>query len=473
MLSTHEPTPVDAHDGWRRHEDRWNGFAVDLPPGWRAVIDGARVYAAGEDGCAVLCWPLRAPEHQSMDVLAERVARELAGGDPSFDAWCAPEEGARRLVSFRRRGVDGRELRGALHIARVAKDAVMVRGYQAPASRESEVRRIAERVARSFAPQRGEERVRTVDPTEGAWSVEHPEGWIVRGGVDRVRAQGGGIITWCVEDPRTGARAENEGTILPMQEPSGMAWMLAGMDWRIRHFTDAETVVREVLLPLARQRRPDLVLDATERDPAVQRLAEAGLAEGAARLGGTIDVRSCLAHSHYTEGGVVWREVTVVVAWRVVPTGGGYWFVSVGPELRAPASCFDAMRPTLEGIIRSFRADPSWERREMDRAGRRMIEDRQAAERQRAAILRDTMDYIHKVDEEIRERREATRAEVSRIGSNTILGKEDVLDDEGYSHKVDSGYEAYWSRGDTIVGSNSSDFDSHLAADGWKKMKVY
>lgn len=446
---------------------------MDLPPGWHTMVDGAKVYALGEDDCAVLFWPLRAHDLPGMDELVSRVTREVAGGDPTFDAWCAPGEGSRRVVSFRRRGRDGRELRGALRVQRRGRDAVVVQGYQSPAGREAEIRPMAERIARSFTPVQGPEHVRTEDPTEGAWSVEHPEGWNVRGGVDRVRAQGGGIITWSVEDPRTGARAANEGTILPMREPSAMSWMGLGNDWRVRPFTDAESCAREVLLPIARAQRPDLVLDGTTFDADVQRLAEAGMREGAARLGGTAEVRACLAHTRFTERGVRWREVAVVVAWRVVPTGGGYWFISVGPTMRAPEDVFDAMLPTLEGIARSFRADPAWEHREMDRAGRRMVEDRQNAERHRAAVLKDTMDYIHKVNEEIREHREATRAEVSRIASNTILGKEDTLDDEGYSRKVDAGYDTYWSRGDTVVGSNSSDFDNHLAADGWKKLKVY
>lgn len=473
MLPTSEPSSSPPPAGWRHHEDRWNGFAVNLPPGWRAVADGAKVYALGEDDCAVLYWPQRAPESLSMDELVERVTRELAGGDPTFDAWCAPGAGRERAVSFRRLGRDGRELRGALRVQRVAREAVIVRGYQSPAAREASLRPVAEQVARSFTPVQGPERIRTEDPSEGAWSVEHPAGWIVRGGVDRVRAQGGGIITWSVEDPRTGARAANEGTVLPMREPSAMSWLGAGMDWRVRPFSDAETCAREVLLPLARAQRSDIVLDGTVLDAEVQRLAERGMREGAARLGGTAQVHACLARIRYTEGAVLWREVAVIVAWRVVPTGGGYWFINVGPTVRAPAELFDAMLPTLDGIARSFRADPAWEHREMDRAGRRMAEDRRNAERQRAAILKDTMDYIHKVDEEIREHREATRAEVSRIASNTILGKEDALDEDGYSRKVDAGYETYWSRGDTVVGSNSSDFDNHLAADGWKKMKVY
>ena len=39
--------------------------------------------------------------------------------------------------------------------------------------------------------------------------------------------------------------------------------------------------------------------------------------------------------------------------------------------------------------------------------------------------------------------------------------------------KVEGGYDTYWQKDDSIMGSNSSDFDAHLQSDGWKKMAKF
>jgi hypothetical protein len=486
MIPAHEPPPLPA--GWRHHEDRWNGFALDLPDAWRVVVDGTKVYALNGER-AVLFWPLRTDEGP-MEPLVERVVRELAGGDPSFEAWGEPEGQRARSVMFRRRGPAGGWLRGVIRVERRGSSAAVVRGFQAPEGEVDAARAECERVARSVRSVAAPRRVRTVDPSEGAWSVEHPEGWRVEGGVDRSRAQGGGIVVWRVEDPHSGAAVFNDGLMLPMQEPHGMmGWMgaMAGfgpspMGWNHRPFCDAPTATREVLLPLARQRRPDVVLDGVAPDAEVERVTRAQMEEPARRLGGTAQSSTCLAYSRYSEGGSRWRECAVVVTWRVIPAGlgafgsaapTGYWFINVGPVLRAPAEVFDETLPLLSAIARSFRADTAWEHREMDRAGRRMAEDRARAEAQRAQMLRDTMDHIHRVDEEIVAHRQATTAEINRVGHNTVMGKEDVLDVDGRSTKVDTGYDTYWARDDRVFGSNSTELDAHLESDGWRRLKVF
>lgn len=489
MLPAREPEATTLPPGWRRHDDRWNGFALDLPAEWRVVVDGAKVYAFDALDDAVLFWPRATPADAPMSAVVDDVVRELAAGDATFEAWGAPGEGRVQTVMFRRRSREGALLRGALRVERHGPSAALVRGFQARAERQGEARTTVERIARSFTAVTAPKRLRTVDPTEGAWSVEHPEGWRVTGGVDRMRAQGGGIVVWRVEDPRTGASVGSDGAVIPMQDPSAGGWMGAMMGLaapmmggNARPFCDAATCVREVLLPLVQRQRPDIVIEQIAPDAEVERISRAQMEEPARRLGGTAELTACLAYSRYTEGGSAWRECAVVVAWRVVPSGfhmggpmapSGSWFISIGPVMRAHAGEFEATLPVLAAIARSFNANAGWEHREMDRAGQRMVADRMRAEQERAQILRDTMDYIHKVDAEITEHRQATNAEISRIGYNTVMGKEDVLDPDGYSHKVDSGYDAYWTRDDRILGSNSADLDSHLESDGWRKMKVF
>ncbi len=480
-------TPRDPlRPGWRRHEDLWNGFSVALPEGWGAFVDRDRFLAtnARDGSLAAMLWPVSFAHPTNIEDAVSHVVRSLANGEPGFEAWVRPSDSdsARRVV-FRRRSVRGEALRGELSVTLHGGRAALVRGYQCPETALAEGGPLAQAVAEGFALRESIPRERFVEPRERAFSYDYPRGWDATGSVDRGRtAQGGGVVVWSVEDPRSHARVQQQGVMIPMTVPTGAfmgAW--GGLQ---RAYCDAPTFCREVLLGLARQAHPDLTLERVDPSPEVEAFAKRALAPVERKLGAPATVSGCLAWTRYTEGGLTFRECAVVTTW-IIPqppnpmswmTGvapSQSWFGTVGPTFRAPEAVFEAHLPILRGIADSHRANDAWEAHEVDQIAIKMAHEAAAAERQRVETLRATQDYIHRTEREIAERHAATNAEIARIGYNTVMGKEDVLDADHQSYKVDTGYDSYWAKDDRILGSNSTDLDAHLESDGWRRMRVF
>ncbi len=484
MHATAPTAPPPA--GWRHVVDRWNAYAVDLPDSWKSFSDGDRFVATCADdlSTAVLLWPMALERPAHIEEVTLQAVRAIANGEPGFEAWTPPSsqgEGRRRVL-FRRRSARGAALRGEVVVALRGERAALVRAYQCPEAEVAATHALARRIAWSFSLVEGVAREHFVEPGERAFSFDYPRGWRASGRVDRARTpQGGGVVTWCVEDPRSGARVQNEGVMIPLYEPSPMAMFGGGL---VHPYCDAPAFCRGVLLDLARRAHPDLRLDRVDPSPEVEALARRSLVPVERKLRAPATASGALAWTRYTEGGVAFRECAVVTTWivRAPPdpmammmgvASPNAWFGTVGPTFRAREGDFDEALPVLRGVADSFKNNDAWEQREVDQVSQRMDREAAAAARQRAQTLRETADYIRNVEREIAERHAATNAEVARVGYNTVMGKEDVLDADGQSYKVDTGYDAYWAKDDRIVGSSSSDFDAHLQSDGWRRMRVF
>lgn len=491
----------------RRLTDRWSGVALDLPEGWRTLTSAAESGRAGglvvacpidDPSTAVLLWPMEVGLPVRFEELARKVASTIAAGAPDFEAWTPPERPAgpgwsRELLLFSRTTPWGVAVRGAARVA-VGRDGLaLVTGFQAPADRLRELKPLLDRILASFAPVEPLAREPYVDPAERAWSIAAPAGWRAAGRTDRSRSPNGDpVIVWSVEDPATRARAAQDGVVLPMVSPSqglgGMMGVMGGTGggWNVQPYADAEAFCRGTLLALARQDRPDLQLEGTTREPWLEQRFAAELRPLEQRYGTRARVSVCLATSSYTEQGVRFRECLAVTTWMVpIPpnptmlfTGlagmmGEHWFCTLGPALRAPAELYDDLLPVLAGIALSFRADQAWDRHEAGRILTRMAQEAAAAEAHRANLIKETQDYVHRVEREIQASHAATNAEINRGAYNLIAGKEDVTDGAGYAWKVESGYDTYWEKDGVLVGSKSMDLDTHLDAEGWKKLKVF
>jgi hypothetical protein len=484
----------------RRITDRWSGVALDLPDGWHtlsAAASGGLVVACPTDdpSIAVLIWPMEVSLPVSFDELARRVATTIAAGAPDFEAWTPPDRPenpgwSRELLLFSRTTPWGVAVRGALRIAVDRGGLALVTGFQAPAARLSELLPLLDRILGSFAPVEPLAREPYIDPAERAWSIVVPRGWHASGRTDRSRSPTGDpTIVWSVEDPATRARASQDGVVLPMVSPAmGMGGMMGmpGGGWNVQPYVDAESFCRTTLLALVRQERPDLQLERTTREPWLELRFKADLRPLEQRYGSQATVSVCLATSSYTEQGLRFRECAAITTWKVpIPpnptmlfTGvagmmGEHWFCNLGPTLRAPAELFDDLLPVLGGIALSFRADQAWDRNEAGRIMTRMAQEAAAAEATRARMIKETQDYVHRVDQEIQASHAATNAEINRGAYNLIAGKEDVADGAGYSWKVDSGYDTYWQKDGVFVGSKSTDLDTHLDAEGWQRLKIF
>lgn len=474
------PAETAGDANWLRREDRWNGTVWETPPAWTVTARDHFYLAASPDGeSAALVWPDPAPG--PLEGILQYALRTLAAGDASLQAWAQPEEalaggGARCRTIFERQGRS--LLRGQLEATRDPRGGVLVRGWQAPVNRQAADRSVLDRILGSFQPIPPLPRRQYVEPGEGAFSVLVPEGWNANGRVDRSGGPHGLAVRWSVEDPATGARAFHDGQVLPFSAPAfggvfgDMLGGLFGGGWNQLPFTPAVTLCQNTLFQMARQSRPDLRLVSAVPDPALEAASRESLRPVAARFGGEPAVTGAVATTEYSEAGRWFREVLAVTTWAL-PMAGTQWFASLGPGLRAPVDVFAAVEAVLAGIVLSYRANQSWESWEMDATGRRMAEERAQAEQYRAAKWRETQDYCQRVDREIQASHAATNAEIARGSYNLIAGREDVLGEGHHSYKVDSGYETYWEKDDRIMGSNSTDFDTHLEANGWKKMRVF
>jgi hypothetical protein len=282
-------------------------------------------------------------------------------------------------------------------------------------------------------------------------------------------------VTWSVDDPATGARAYNDGTVIPFTAPAFGLGSLFGGAWNQQPFTSAVDLCQGLLVKLAQQQRPDLRLISAVPDANLERASAESLRPVAAQFGGQAQVSGALATTLFTEHGRTIREVTAVTTWMIVSPmmAGSQWFATLGPAVRAPDEQFSELESVLAGVVLSYQANQAWENQEIQAAGHRIATERAQAEQYRTRLWRETQEYCQQIGREIQERHAATNAEIARSNYNLIAGKEDVLGEGHYSYKVDTGYQQYWEKDDRIIGSNSADLDTHLRSDGWKKMTVF
>jgi hypothetical protein len=146
-----------------------------------------------------------------------------------------------------------------------------------------------------------------------------------------------------------------------------------------------------------------------------------------------------------TRGGKPLRGYYFAATQLVRHAAGGNWNVQHLGGFLAAADAVTTAQRVAERIVRSFRLDPAWHRRQ------------QGLTRETSAIVSRTSAEISRMMSETYWNRQKTMDELSRRRSNVILGREDVIDPvSGSRYKVESGSNYYWidHRG-TIVGTDT------------------
>ncbi|MEM3341117.1 MAG: hypothetical protein QW728_00325 [Thermoplasmata archaeon] len=493
-------TPDYEGMGLKKYEDLWNGFSIMIPDGWKVLFDKGRIWCSSPPGTssadAVLIWPVSLESADSLEGWPQQVFDTLKEMSPEIEVWEAEKKQAdgieRQMFIYTRRHSNGRQIRGMLRFARDDSNAVAM-GYESDGATINSNMGMLETIIRSFTFIPSIKKERYIERSEGAFSFLYPEGWQPFGRVDRTRnPQGNGVTVWSVEDPKTGTRVYNEATSLPMIQPNPL--MPPGSSWNVHPFVDAASFANGLLFQLARRQYPDLQILEANNNERLTKIAKENMRVVESRMGVECIVSAGYVITTFTKGGVKFKEWTLVVnntmpvrsdpmmammgmgfpGADVFSQGGGvYWFCSVGPALRAPEKIFEKMFPIMIGIAGSFKEHEAWSSSEVSSAFAKMEQERRHHEAKRAKMMYETQQYINEKNREIWEHRTATNEDINRRMSNAILGKEDVLDEEHRSWKVESGYDTYWKKGDEIIGSNSSDFDSFLRSEGWKKMSKF
>lgn len=182
--------------GWTRHEDA-EGFALDVPEGWRAKGEGGRVVADGPDGERVTILPLQIEAHFDAG-RARDVMLTLAGQLWPRQRWAMPARGWQFSENgVRAVGTNEHPLRElvALWWANTPRGAtVFFYGLAARPARFESLGPVFARILGSFGvtgvggpadPLAGVQFARWTDPMETAFSCEIPAGWRASGGTFR------------------------------------------------------------------------------------------------------------------------------------------------------------------------------------------------------------------------------------------------------------------------------------------------
>jgi len=449
----------------KTHVDRWQGFAIDLPDGWQATPqqDGLLVaHAEGDFARAAFIWPIARREGETIDEIVKQVVRGVSRHFTGIEAWTPPPAGDKerelRQVVLRGNAPGNVPVRACVRVAGDARTAFAT-GFAVPEAEVAEKVPLLEYVLASFRLVEPLPREVFVEPNEGAFSLLYPKGWQARGRVQRSGGQGGPVTTpWSIEDPATRARVGDDGTSLAFFVPTGGP------------YTPADAFARGRLIAAAKQRRPDIELEKVVVDEDLQAARKKQLDGVAARVGARATVSTAIVWTHYAEGGVRFREVTVVQDW-CLSSLANQWASTLGPSLRAPVAAFEDAAPVLVGIASSFRVNEAWDAREIDTIQRRMAQDRVEAARNIARIQQEGFEHVRSVYSQMQANRTATMSEIQRKWGDVINQKQNLVDSSGQAIKVDSGYDTYWQKGGEIVGSDSGKLDSKLDEAGWTKLQ--
>jgi hypothetical protein len=167
----------------------------------------------------------------------------------------------------------------------------------------------------------------------------------------------------------------------------------------------------------------------------------------------------------YTEGNGRFRQALVTVI-QDSRGSAAMWSNLCTIAMGAPVEESDRWKPVLEIIRQSFAFNPRWVARAAQAAG------------ERAAIVRETMEHIQKVDQEIWDNRRKTQDRIAEDSYLALTGQEDYVNPyTGETERDSSAYRYRWTTagGDRIY-TDEEGFDPNgnpgLSGVEWKKTPV-
>ncbi len=504
----------------RQHVDKFYGFSLDIPQAWRTAFVDGKIIACDERAIetSVVIWPVTLPRPMSALDVVGAIVQTAVNAEPRTNAWTSPSKKSgsdeEQMAIYDTFSLNNVQVRGAVRV--VVRDGVhaLATCVQVPLSELAKLHMV-EAIASSFKFVAPIEKASFIDPTENAFSLAYPKGWVASGGVNR---QTFGKHIWAVEDTATRAKVYNNaawiefiyfpsmgmgahgqynpynqynpygqnpyGQFNPFNPYGGMSQMMYNQymsnpqtAWLVQPYMNADDLVRNVILPRARQSHPDISLIAILPDVVSDAKNRIEMRQHLISMQTTGVTSACLALTTFAEGGIRFKELASVTTFMFAnpPTmidAGQKWFGVIGPGMRAPENVFDDMLPVLMGIASSFKVNPAWQAAE-NRATQAQIaalqRDRQRRLREISQTLSETTEMITKGYEA----RTQIMDDIGRRAGNVAGGWEDVRNEFGESWKVNSGYDSYWEKNGQVVGTNSAFADSELGANGWKRLTIY
>lgn len=267
---------------------------------------------------------------------------------------------------------------------------------------------------------------RKTDPSEGAFNLLVPKGWLMEGGIlranlmmERISAQnmeakvdfsvkrdsqGSVMIRWCPEvkycDPRwtiTGQMGwmqpggNYQGMIVWPLQPANQFLAQMMFAWAHPQAQNAQLLTQQVATELLQKHQRQALQNGVQ------------FQYDAATITYT-----------YSEFGVQYKEQATTVIENMGQLGAGMWSNKESYYMRAPLAEFDDWLPVLTTIYQSVVVNRQWAAQEMQRQGILMgsFREAQQAEQYRARKALETQQYLQQVGREINEHHSLTQAEI-------------------------------------------------------------
>ena len=320
---------------------------------------------------------------------------------------------------------------------------------------------------------------RKAGSSENAFTILAPQGWQMAGGIQRFNpnterltaqnveakldfavksdAAGTQMVRWCPEIKYCDGRWWN-GMLAPGSIYNGMP---------VYPVVPAVQFLAQIMFAWAHPQAQAAQL--LEQKPASDMLEKY---QNFARQNGlSFQYDAAVAIYSYTEGGVQYKEQATTLIENMGQAGMGMWSNKGAWYLRAPVSEFDAWLPVLRTIFLSFKFNPAWledEHQAQAILSRSLMEAHQA-ERYRAQQARETRDYIHQAQADMREQRSQTQAEIRHGEYLALRGQDEYVNPISGEIDLDSNE---WSQrwvtpgGDVYFSNNADDNPNNITGGG-------
>jgi hypothetical protein len=280
------------------------------------------------------------------------------------------------------------------------------------------------------------------DRTEGAFTILVPAGWQTQGGMLRIDPTAAGGAAQSIEAKLDFAvKSDDRGTVsvrwLPHiyyvdQRHIGLA---AGMfppgsnygGMTVVPLMSAAEFATQMVFPHLHGRIQMRVVE-TQPLPGVARVQRELFSKRLAPylpMPLNFQFDAAAVTLEYTEDGVAFREVIVVLVEDRGPLVSGQWCNRFTLVARAPVDQFERWAPVLKLIADSSRPDPQWVRGEI------------RGQMQRNEIMARTQQEVQRIEQEIVEHRRRTMAEIANDGYLNLTGQEEYVNP--YSGEVELG----------------------------------
>ncbi len=441
------PSPTtETPPGWVLHKDSWNGFTVAHPSGWEVLaLQGQVIIQADPSGMtAAGIFPFTSPVPTTAQRVAQQYVNLARSRLPGFQAMqqgnTAPD--SNRLTLRTRGMLFGQPVEGITNVL-VEGTNCIVSGYNAPAARLAQAAPDLAQILATFHTGVSIARQVVREPSEGAFTLQIPEGWSWQASLNRNNSGGAASTQFTVaRDPQGAMRVMMPSYSWMYTNPGMGPFGAFPSSSPILPLMPAARYIQQVIAPQVQQQYRDFKLEAVIDRPDFAEWTKWDLHNNGIPYG-ALDVSIAMMEVTYTENGARLRAKSKVTVQHQASAGVPQWNALLDLTYRAPEAEFAAWEPVLTGIFSSLQFNPQWLAIERRRSQEHFNVAQANIQRSMANISRmqqETSDMLH-------------RSALNRIAAqdknfeafdDVINGMQAMATSSGQGYKVPIGYDRYW-----------------------------